>query len=62
MMFLLSSNRTRIVRVSDYSPGIALSEDKDIQGHRGITLFENLMVPNNPDVDLVSDNEYTKFG
>ena len=50
----------RIVRRSDYSPTIALSEDKDI--FRGITLFEKLMVHNNSDVDLVSDNVYTKFG
>ena len=30
--------------------------------YRGLTMFEKLMVHNNPDVDLVSDNEYTKFG
>ena len=43
----------RIVRGSDYSPAIALSEDNDI--FRGITLFEKLMVRNNSDVDLVND-------
>ena len=54
-------SETRIVSGSDYCPAIALSEDKDIQGHSYI--FENLMVHNNPDIDLVSDNnEYTKFG
>ena len=50
---------TRIVRGSDYSPAIALSEDKDI--FRGITMFEKLMVHNNPDRDLASDNMYTKI-
>ena len=30
--------------------------------YRGITVFEKLMVHNNPDIDLVGDNEYTKFG
>ena len=30
--------------------------------YRDITLFEKLMVPNNPNVDLVSYNKYTKFG
>ena len=29
-----------------------------IQGH----VFEKPMVHNNHDIDLVSDNEYTKFG
>ena len=29
--------------------------------YRGITLFQKLMMRNNPDVDLVRDNEYTKF-
>ena len=38
---------------------IALSEGKDI--FRGITLFEKLMAHNNPNVDLVSDNKFTKF-
>ena len=42
---------TRIVRGSDYSPAIAISEDKDI--FRGITRFERLMAGNNPDIDLV---------
>ena len=50
-------SETRIFRGSDYSPTIALSEDKDKQGH----VFEKLMVHNIPDIDLVSDNEYTKF-
>ena len=27
--------------------------------YRGITVFEKLMVHNDPDIDLVSDNEYT---
>ena len=52
-------NKTRIVRGSDYSPDITLSEDKDI--FRSITLYEKLMSHNNPNIDLVSDNEYTKF-
>ena len=46
---------TRIVRGSDYSPAIALSEDNYIQVHNS----EKLMVHNNP--DLVSGNEYTKL-
>ena len=49
-------SKTRIVRGSDYSPAIALSEDKDIHG--GITVFETLMVHYNTDIDFVSDNEY----
>ena len=28
---------------------------------RDITMFEKLIAHNDPDVDLVSDNEYTKF-
>ena len=52
-------SESRIFRGSDYSPAIELSENKDI--YRGITVFENLMVHNTPDIDLVSDNEYTKF-
>ena len=51
---------TRIVRGSDYSPAIALSEDKDI--FWGISLFEKLMACNNPDLDLININVYTKFG
>ena len=54
------SNETRIVRGSDYSPAMALSEDNDI--FRGIYLFEKLMARNNPDVDLVNDSVYTNFG
>ena len=30
--------------------------------YRGITVFEKLMVHKDPDIDLVSDNEYTRFG
>ena len=37
---------------------MALSEDKDI--FRGITPFEKLMEGNNPDIDLVNGNMYTK--
>ena len=29
--------------------------------YRSITLFEKLMVHNNPGVDLISDKEFTKF-
>ena len=53
------TGKTRTVRGSDYSPATALSEDKDI--FRCRYLFEKLMAPNNPDVDLVNDNVYTKF-
>ena len=53
-------SETRIVSGSDYCPAIALSEDKDLQGHN--SFFEKLMVHNNPDIDLVGDNEYTKYG
>ena len=49
-------SETRIFRGSNYCLVIALSEDKDI------TVFEKLMVHNDPDIDLVSDNEYTRFG
>ena len=55
MFFLLPArmkkiqSETIIFRGSDYSPTIALSEDKDIQGH----VFEKLMVHNNPEIDLV---------
>ena len=49
-----------IVRGSDYSPAIAISEDKDT--FRGINLFEKLMTSNNPYIDLVNDNEFTTFG
>ena len=52
-------SETRIFRGSDYYPAIALSEEKYIQGHN---CFEKIMVHNNLDIDLVSDNEYTKFG
>ena len=55
-----SGKRTRIVRGSDYSAPIALSEGKNI--FRGISMFEKLMAHNNPDVDLVSDYAYSKFG
>ena len=53
-------SKTTIVRVSAYSPTIALSEDKDI--FRSMTLFEKLMAGNNPDVDLINGNVHTKFG
>ena len=48
MYFFLRS--TRIVRGSDYSPAIALSEDKCLNACK------------NPNIDLVNDNVYTKFG
>ena len=48
-------SETRIFRGSNYCLTIALSEDKDIQGHN--CFFEKLMVHNDPDIDLVSDNE-----
>ena len=47
--------KTRIVRGSDYSLAIALSEDKDI--FRGITLFEKLMSRNNPYIYQLSKNQ-----
>ena len=47
---------TRIVRGSENSPAIALSENKDI--FRSISLFKKLMAGNNPDVN---SNVYTKF-
>ena len=52
--------KTRIVRGSDYSPAIALSEDKDIFSNCDATLQK--MILYNPNVDLVNDNVYTKFG
>ena len=52
-------SETRIFRGSNYCLAIALSEDKDIQGQN---CFEKLMVHKDPDIDLVSDNEYTRFG
>ena len=45
--------------VSDFSSNTAMSEDKDI--FRGINLFEKLMACNNPAIDLVNDNKYTRF-
>ena len=51
-------SETRIFRVSYYCPAIALSEDKDIQGHNCFKTDDH----NYSDIDLVSDNEYTKFG
>ena len=48
------------IRGSDFSLTIALSEDGDIFWN--IALFEKLMAGNNPDVDLLNDNLYTKFG
>ena len=52
-------SETRIFRGSNYCLAMALSEDMI---YRGITVFEKLMVHNNPDIDLVSDNEHTRFG
>ena len=51
---------TRTVRGSDYSPAIALSEDKNIFSKCDATLQK--MILYNPSVDLVNDNVYTKFG
>ena len=60
-IILLSCNRiTRTVRGSDYSPVIALSEVKDIFSNCYATLQK--MILYNPNVDLVNDNVYTKFG
>ena len=56
-----TQSETRNLRGSDYCTTIALLEEKDIQGHNW-GIFEKLVVHNNPDIDLVSDNEYTKFG
>ena len=55
-------SETRIFRGSNYCLAIALSEDKDIHMYKGITVFEKLVVHNDPDIDLVSDNEYIRFG
>ena len=49
-------SETRIFRGSNYCLAIALSEDKDIQGHKYFK--KKLVVHNDPDIDLVSDNEY----
>ena len=54
------SEPTRIVKGSDNSSVIPLSEDKDI--FIGITLFERLMLHYNLNIDLVNDNVYTKVG
>ena len=51
---------TRTVRGSDYSPAIALSEDKDIFSNCDATLQK--MIIYIPNVDLVNDKVYTKFG
>ena len=51
---------TRTVRGSDYSPAIALSEDKDIFSNCDATLQK--MILYNPNIDLVNDNVYTRFG
>ena len=51
--------KTRTVRGSDFSPAIALSEDKDILSNCNTTLQK--MILYNPNVDLVNDNEYTKY-
>ena len=51
---------TRTVRGSDYSHAIALSEYKDMFSNCDATLQK--MILYNPNVDLVNDNEYTKFG
>ena len=60
MMLLFSSVITRTVRGSDYSPTIALSEDKDIFSNCDVTLQK--MIQNIPNVDLVNDKVYAKFG
>ena len=52
--------KTRIVRGSDYSPAKALSEDKDIFSNCDAPLQK--MILYNPNIDLVNDNVYTKFG
>ena len=52
--------KTRIVRGSDYSTAIALSEDKDIFSNCDADFAK--MILNNLDIDLVNDNVYTKFG
>ena len=46
-------SETRIFIGSNYCLAIPLSEDKDIQGHN---CFEKLVVHNDPDIDLVTDN------
>ena len=51
---------TRTVRGSDYSPAIALSEDKDIFSNCDAILQK--MIIYNPNIDLVNDNVHTKFG
>ena len=52
--------KTRTVIGSDYSPAIALSEDKDIFSNCDATLQK--MILYNPDMDIVNDNVCTKFG
>ena len=48
-------SETRIFRGSNYILAIALSEDKDILGHNCF-FFLKLVVHNDPDIDLDSDN------
>ena len=57
-MTLKNFEKTRSVRGSDYSPTIALSEDKDIFSNCNTTLQK--MIPYNTNVDLVNDNVFTK--
>ena len=52
--------QTRTVRGSDYSPAIALSEDKDIFSNCDATLQKMILYI--PKVDLVNVKVYTKFG
>ena len=58
--FRAKIRKTRTVRGSDYSPTIALSENKDIFSNCGATLQK--MILYNPNVALVNNNVYTKFG
>ena len=51
--------KTRTVGGSDYSPIVALSEDKDIFSNCDATLQK--MTLYNPNIDIVNDNVYTKF-
>ena len=48
---------TRTVIGSDYSPAIALSEDKDILNNCDATLQRIILY--NPNIHLVNDNVYT---
>ena len=52
--------KTRSVRGSDYSPAIALSEEKYIFSSCDAT--QQKIILYNHDIDLVNDNVYAKFG